>query len=337
MRVIITLSLLLVLLIGTARADESRIPISAPNGASTPIVISAPGSYILTRDITSTASPVIDITSDNVTIDLNGRTITNNGSGAAIQIGTTGITVRNGRLQGGQFGIFRNPFGQATLTVENVVIQNTLSQAITAPSMSAITIRSCRMVNTNTGGSFSGVVFVNGPAVSGHLIDNEIVSTPGTAFNLLNLESGEIRDNVISHFNTSGGSNNSGINLGGTNVVIENNTVESTGSTGNGISLSTKGNFVAHNNITGCNFGILVLAKAQFIRENVIQGNNTGVGFLIPASINSLIDSNQIEGNALCGIDATGGSANAVRNNMLKGNGTAICGPNFVDAGGNIL
>src|SRR5947207_2780387 len=58
-----------------AQADEGRIPIYGPPGQTLPITISAPGSYVLTRDINAGTSDAIHINASNVTLDLNGHTI----------------------------------------------------------------------------------------------------------------------------------------------------------------------------------------------------------------------------------------------------------------------
>jgi hypothetical protein len=71
-------------------------------GAAT---ISAPGSYYLTTNITVSSGNGVNITVPNVTLDLNGFTIsstsaTPSGSGVAIQSGATDVTVLNGHIKG---------------------------------------------------------------------------------------------------------------------------------------------------------------------------------------------------------------------------------------------
>lgn len=328
--------LTLIVLAGIVRADESRIPISAPNPTSQTIVINNPGTYILTRDINSSASPVIEITSDDVTIDLNGRTINNNGTGAAIDSFNSGITIRNGSIKGGAYGIQRSTQSATTLVVENVLIQNTTAQAILVSATATVTVRSCRMFNTNTSGSFNGALFVAGQPATGHIVDNQVTGTGSTGFNLSAMDSGEVTGNVLSRINTTGGSG-IGIYVAGSGAIIDGNTVEcNSTAAGSGISLALAGNLVSHNNIFGCNFGIVVVTKTQLIRENQIHGNINGIAVLAPGAINSLLDSNQIEDNTACGIDVNSGSGTVLKNNMLRGNGTAICGSAFIDGGGNI-
>ena len=82
---------------------EPRTPIS-----SVPYVISAPGSYYLTTNLTTTVSNAIVITANGVTLDLSGFTISSTvanaaNGGAAILIGggLRNLTILNGFVEGG--------------------------------------------------------------------------------------------------------------------------------------------------------------------------------------------------------------------------------------------
>lgn len=80
---------------------ESRTPIG-----TAPFTISAAGSYYLSGNLTVATGNAIIITSDNVTLDLNGFTISSTapspGSGSAVALSSTrkNITVRNGNIRG---------------------------------------------------------------------------------------------------------------------------------------------------------------------------------------------------------------------------------------------
>ncbi|MBI5288556.1 MAG: hypothetical protein HY873_06245 [Chloroflexi bacterium] len=77
---------------------RSPIPPVSWNGTF-PIVISQPGSYFFTRSLTGTLNANgIEITTDNVTVDLNGFTLTGAGNQSGIQaIGQrSGLHIRNG-------------------------------------------------------------------------------------------------------------------------------------------------------------------------------------------------------------------------------------------------
>ncbi|MBK8478444.1 MAG: hypothetical protein IPL39_19800 [Opitutaceae bacterium] len=126
---------------------EARIPL--PAGArTTPIMIAGPGSYYLTGDIMVDHDAAIMIVGRNVTLDLNGYTISTTctddpkrGFGIVVVSGSVDVTIRNGRIRGEitrqpdatytgagfQFGIYAgwetgkesNPVG---VTVEDVAV-----------------------------------------------------------------------------------------------------------------------------------------------------------------------------------------------------------------------
>ena len=88
--------------------------------------ISQPGSYALTKNLTSTGDCIV-IASDNVTLDLAGFTISGNGSPTSVGIheapgtvfpGFRGVVIRNGNVT--NFGVGIEFFVSDGVTVENV-------------------------------------------------------------------------------------------------------------------------------------------------------------------------------------------------------------------------
>ena len=80
---------------------EARTPIS-----SLPFTISSPGSYYLTKSLNVTTGNGITINAAQVTVDLNGFTISSNassanGTGIALASGLADITIFNGHIKGG--------------------------------------------------------------------------------------------------------------------------------------------------------------------------------------------------------------------------------------------
>ncbi len=82
-------------------AADGRVPVYQPT------TISQPGSYYLTRDLTGAAgAAVIDIASDDVTLDLAGHTLRVTGAGYGITAGNrSGVRIANGRIVGGYVGM----------------------------------------------------------------------------------------------------------------------------------------------------------------------------------------------------------------------------------------
>src|SRR5262245_45815110 len=85
-------------------ADEGRIPLIRPG------TITAPGTYIITKDIEALSGPVFRVTVTDVTIDLNGHTLRRSGlPGSVIEVNGLAsserrITIVNGHLAGGGIG-----------------------------------------------------------------------------------------------------------------------------------------------------------------------------------------------------------------------------------------
>lgn len=113
---------------------RTRIP-----GGSNNFVISSSGSYVLTGNLTVADSDGIQINADNVTLDLNGYTITctggsSPGSGVLINGSRENVTVRNGNIVGGTTfsagtyttaGFFNGIFassGARNVRIENVSV-----------------------------------------------------------------------------------------------------------------------------------------------------------------------------------------------------------------------
>jgi hypothetical protein len=81
-------------------------PASGPGAF--PIVISQPGSYYLAGEFGGVAGQSgIVISTNNVTLDLNGFALTGNGSGSGIEIGASlqGVSVRNGLIRTWAVGV----------------------------------------------------------------------------------------------------------------------------------------------------------------------------------------------------------------------------------------
>src|SRR5580698_3191839 len=94
---------------------EPRVPIS-----SVPYTIGAPGSYYVTTNLSTAGSNAITIASSDVTLDLNGFTISstassaaNGGSAILLGGGISDITIKHGHIQSGvttnSSGVFSGP------------------------------------------------------------------------------------------------------------------------------------------------------------------------------------------------------------------------------------
>jgi hypothetical protein len=131
-----------------AIAGEGRIPVY-----QYPTVISAPGKYIVTRDIIGFGgTPIIDIQINDVDLDLNGFTLTEATGGSPV-IAITGdvvdVVIRNGFLVGGRESIERGA-GAAQLgdrvVIEDVQCKESSASAIHLWGIQEVVIRRVNVV-----------------------------------------------------------------------------------------------------------------------------------------------------------------------------------------------
>jgi hypothetical protein len=154
----------------TLNQIEARVPLSA---AAT---ISAPGSYYLTQTITVATGNAITINASNVTLDLNGYTISSSespaGSGNAIFInaGFSNITILNGHINsgvsysGGNYsgtgfgnGINYGGSGPNNVRVRGVNVYGVLSHGIYL-GFSGTTVEGCTVVTAGHYGIYANSV-----------------------------------------------------------------------------------------------------------------------------------------------------------------------------------
>lgn len=96
---------------------------------SLPYTISAPGTYVLSRNLTARSTDGIDVNASNVTIDLGGYTLNQrvpgNGSGIFVTSGMSNVSVQNGVINGFYNGVFFGTgSGDTLINVELLAIGN---------------------------------------------------------------------------------------------------------------------------------------------------------------------------------------------------------------------
>jgi parallel beta-helix repeat protein len=291
------------------RASDGRIPI-AP-AAVYPVNITAPGHYYLTADISAAvnSNPLILISASDVTLDLNGHTLSNNGStnsyGVQIAANQNRVTLRNGRISQGQYPVYyySNVAGGAgnflfeDLTIEDLPFagDGIYLYATTAPVQNVM-VRNCRIASN---GSTIFLYYVNG---------------------------GRIENNVLRNAGTVG--NNITLNYIG-NIVISGNVVTGggTGILASFFSATFAGLRIAENTIYSATTGVyLVNTNGCQLYRNVVTGSAGGAGttgiYLNNSADNTLSDntvSNTATGLFITGAASTG---NIYSGNRLSGNTT---------------
>src|SRR5262245_19532548 len=151
----------------TGQTQACQFSISAPGSTSSTIVISQQGVHCLVTDVSMAASftsgAAIEITTNNVILDLNGHKV----GGTAAGPGTTAfgirafqrrnITIKNGTVRGFYVGIFLEDSTPYTTSqghrVEGVRAEGNTADGIEVHGRGSV-IRSNQVVDTN-GASFS--------------------------------------------------------------------------------------------------------------------------------------------------------------------------------------
>jgi hypothetical protein len=306
------LAALLVLPFATdhASADEGRIPLYIP------AVISQPGKYVVTRDI-SGANPIV-IQSSGVVLDLDGHTITGTAPAnpvIAVAQGATDITIRNGSLVGGSNSVFVESTAMipARLLVERVMIRGHGGHGIMVIGPpERVDVERCWIEGGN-----SGVVITNAVAsVSGfgRIVDTTIQGVSNTGILMFSPLASEIRGNTVRVFGGQGG------------IVVTSPAL-------------IEGNIVRGGNlITAKGIMITGTGRGSVVRRNHVNANlGTGIEVSNNTAPYTLVDDNQVTDNGGCGLSFQPIGC-AYRNNLLRNNTAgAVCGNPATDAGGNIL
>lgn len=347
------LSAILALLAGSATAalaDEGRIPIFKPT------TITKSGSYVLTRDIEVASGTIITVQASNVTLDLDGKTLQVGAPDPIIVLDTGASTFRveDGRLIGGRGGIeVLGAVGPLHVEARNLDFLDPSNDAINISTVAGeVTVSDCTFRRVgNSGISFSSVAASSAVRISANVFSD----IQNRSVMITNVRSVAILDNVVSEtangfqisFSFSAAPGGSDIVKGN---ILEHRTIVPV--VGDGIVINNVGAgahrtaLVLDNVVSGFTRGMLLVGDGFRVAGNAVHrgtntGGLTGDGVVLLSATQSLIEGNQIQGNVGCGLVlGAGTSANAYRNNMLRGNGGGtVCntGAGNTDAGGNIF
>ncbi len=274
---------------------EPRTAISdanTPGDVNSLFVITRPGSYYLTGNITGVAGKHgIKIASSGVSLDLNGFELAGIPAMGAFDgvtidlVGLGNIAVFNGSLRAwGGDGLDFRSFSAATCRLTHLVARGNAGGGIHAGLNT--TISSCS-VGFNTGdGIRAGAtcVVTNCTAISNHLDG-------------IRADSGCIVSGCVSRTNDDDGISCSD------GCVIRDNSCSSNGfqaADGAGIHVIGAGNRIENNNCTAADRGIDVDAAGNFITRNTCSGNTTN--WVVAASNKCLvvlgINAGAINGNS---------------------------------------
>jgi parallel beta-helix repeat protein len=226
---------------GTIEINQAKV---LANGGSFPYVISSPGSYRLTGNLTVPANTNgINVTASKVTIDLNGFSISGPGNSGGTPIGINAsppsqITVENGTVTGfgigvevGAFSILRKVHADAN--GNDIIAVKALIEGCTANNSSDTT------ANFGAGIGCFGACIITG--------------------------------------NTAGGNANYGIVCNGDGCVVSGNTMASN-TTGTGVIVSGSGGLVTGNTIVGNAGGLFANDTTTLYGGNVFKNSSNVSG-----------------------------------------------------------
>ena len=329
---------------GIARADQGRIPVFQP------VVLTQPGSYVLTRDITATSGIPIDIQASHVTLDLNGHGITGGGSVPRlieIESPYTDIRIENGRLIGGIKGIYLN--GAAgnpgtSVSIHAVDFSGQIGDAVTIDNALSFEMTSCSITNVDYGVTVSGPG-PSDPRASIRIVGNRFVQVVQDGLTLLWARSALVYDNVFSEVSQRG------MYVAGiSEALITKNVFSNSVSPGtSGILMVDASGLLLDNTFRGVETAVWVSASGSRIAGNLFVGPPAAAGGSPSAVLlgsvghnadRTLIELNKIDMHSGCGLRfSTTAHDNIFRLNTLRGSGgIAVCdnGTGNTDAGANV-
>ncbi len=244
-----------------------------------PVIISEPGSYRLSGNLTITKVNTngIEITVGDVTLDLNGFTIVGPSAGSGIGVHATeeNVTVKNGIVRGmGLDGI--------NLTGTNSRVENIQAYSNGGLGISAATGTGNNNTSTNNGGA--GIQIGNGNNNTSVNNGGDGIDSSGTVNNSVSTNNGANGISAVTAIgDTASGNTGIGITAATANNDVANNNggdgIDATTAIGNTASDNT-GNGIAAvtaiGNTSSGNKGYGLVSSGGYA-NNVFQGNN-GVG-----------------------------------------------------------
>jgi parallel beta-helix repeat protein len=273
---------------------EARTIVNAsntPGDASDLFIISKPGSYYLTTNLTGVSGKNgIEITTNNVTLDLNGfavQGVSGSANGISIPIASSNVTIRNGAVSGwGLDGVFSSSSSAVNIVCERLNVflsgvnndfnfgdgiylngsgvirdcgcQKNYINGITCPGNGFVLISGC-----TTGANSYGI----------HIQTNCAVKDCNVSGNYIGIEAG-YNCTIIdcgANGNTSGG-----IVVVGNNCQISGNTCS--GNLSYGIAIQGRQNRIDNNSVgNNTSFGIYPILMN--VTNTITRNSSPGIGY----------------------------------------------------------
>jgi hypothetical protein len=299
MRRVLTLFLLTVVCAGPSFSDEGREPIHA--AATT---ISAPGHFVVTRNLTNAGGSIVTIDADDVTLDLNGFVLDATGSSSSEVIrssaGVSGLTIRNGKILGG--GVAVSIDNALQVVIEDLEIDGAVSGILIQNGMQ-YAVRRNLIRNVTTGIDGSG---------GDHTprIEDNVIESAEVGITLSGATGGAVTGNRLRDCESNG------IGVSGSSVLVTKNTLYRSGIFAAGSKFTVSGNVVA--STMGSVHGVDIDGDDNYVLDNLVTGA-ADLGVMISGSRNHL-EGNVANLNGSFGF-VIDGNLNVYRRNTARGNG----------------
>lgn len=287
-----------------AWASNGRVPVSAGG------TITAAGSYYLTEDITASSGTVITIGANDVTLDLNGHTITVPSAGTGIYCAYSNSRITNGHVVGGQYGVYLDASSNTIISarVDHMVLSGQTSYAIRAEGVHGfyqVTVED----NTVASASHQGIRLYN--IYGGALCRNRVTNCGSHGI----LVSSGIGLNISG--NTSAGNGQDGMFLQSCDdCAITANTSSNNGYSGFDMDTTWDcrlfGNTASKNSSNGFNLSYDTWSSL----DQNLAGYNSTMGFAFSSSTNTVYGFNRALGNTLHDYSTIGGTVVNAGNNF---------------------
>lgn len=320
-------------------ADEGRIPVHQP------MSLTQPGRYVLTRNITATTGPAIEIATGGVDLDLNGHSVTGKtGQDALVLIGGGtpdpggDVRIHGGRIVGGLNGIHALVGTDYALKLCDLDIAGQEQDGLLLEDGQEL-----ELIDAQLRDAARYAVNIKGSAVDAKI---RAVASKISIHGLIKaaMASGHIHDALVVHVPGGLCPTCPLIELSGSpGFTIAESTLVGTGSSGGAIdgiaADAASGDLVIRDNtITGFGrYGINLASQGNVVRDNTIN-RNLSHGISVAGSTN-LVEHNRIGHNSGLGINFVNAvGPHIYRDNVLRGNGTGGVGgvSGNTDAGGNV-
>jgi parallel beta-helix repeat protein len=267
---------------------EPRTPVDAvhtPGNFNTEFLINQPGSYYLTTNIVCTNGTGIEITANDVTLDLSGFSLTGTSSafdGIGISSGIGKIRVYNGIINNwNNYGISSSG---NDVVLEHLAISGNQAAVLLGGAFGNI-VRDCTVSSNSIDGIFCQQCVAT--------LENLVFTSNSTAgIYFQSCGSGIVKDCVVS------GNGQYGIySFSSTNLSLKSLTVFD--NSGPGIYFQNTGNSIINDCAVYGNatYGIYIVGSNNRIENNHVTGSGTGLEF--PSnSTNNIVIKNSVEGSA---------------------------------------